>query len=245
MSSRSGICARESVSECTRTCNVDWYAAREWCRARCGETAERHQGSYGVVARRTGFKGVEKGSGHSGDIEINLSDGTTRVSKPPPPPPPAPATVAKESAREPVREGAVRDLEAGKEAEVPLQPKAAQAVEAQQQRGVRPGPFYPPPSSTGVSRNSSGEVPVRAPGPPGGAVRPGPWVYPKARSAELDTSRNSSGQLRIEPLRNYKDQDDAMSQSLDEDDHMMSKESHMKYELRENPGLGKRSFIFF
>lgn len=99
--------------------------------------------------------------------------------------------------------------------------------------------MYPPKTRTfdadvSVSRNSSGEVPIQR-----AAVRPGPFYPPKGRSAESDMSRNSSGQLRIEPLRVYKDQDDAMSQSHDEDDYMMSKESHMKYELRESPGLGE------
>ncbi|KAG0578584.1 hypothetical protein KC19_4G034800 [Ceratodon purpureus] len=74
---------------------------------------------------------------------------------------------------------------------------------------------------------------VRGPPPPFNAVRP------VSKSAESDMSKNNSGQLRIEPLRIYKDlQDDAMSPSHDGEDHMiMSKDLHLKYELRETPGL--------
>lgn len=54
-------------------------------------------------------------------------------------------------------------------------------------------------------------------------------------------SRNNSGQLRIEPLRLFKDPDEAGAMSPD--DHMvLSDHSHMKYELRESPGLGTTSF---
>jgi hypothetical protein len=71
---------------------------------------------------------------------------------------------------------------------------------------------------------------------------PGPFHAAKPTMADSDVSRNSSGHLRIEPLRLFKLPDDAMAQSLDDDDHMtLSKHSHMKYELRENPGLGNPS----
>jgi hypothetical protein len=74
---------------------------------------------------------------------------------------------------------------------------------------------------------------------------PAPFNAVKTKSAESDMSLNNSGQLRIEPLRIYKDlQDDAMSQSHDDESHMiMSKHLHMKYELRETPGLGKLSHV--
>lgn len=50
----------------------------------------------------------------------------------------------------------------------------------------------------------------------------------------------NSGPLRIEPLRMYKDSEaDAMSQSQDAEDYTLSKHSHMKYEIRETPGLCK------
>lgn len=82
-------------------------------------------------------------------------------------------------------------------------------------------------------------------GPNNGALvprgPPGPFNAAKARSAEFDiASRNNSGPLRIEPLRLIKHHDDTVEQlSQEEDDHMvLSKHSHMKYELRENPGLG-------
>lgn len=70
---------------------------------------------------------------------------------------------------------------------------------------------------------------------------PGPFNPAKSRTVESDVaSRNSSGQLRIEPLRIFKDQDyDVVSMSQDGEDHIvLSKHAHMKYELRESPGLG-------
>ncbi|CAK9205934.1 unnamed protein product [Sphagnum jensenii] len=51
----------------------------------------------------------------------------------------------------------------------------------------------------------------------------------------------NSGPLRIEPLRMYKDSEaaDVMSQSHEDaaDDYSLAKHSHMKYEIRETPGL--------
>ncbi|KAG0628971.1 hypothetical protein M758_1G066900 [Ceratodon purpureus] len=87
----------------------------------------------------------------------------------------------------------------------------------------------------GSAGPNNGALATKDAGPRG---PPGPFNSSKARPVESDVSRNSSGQLRIEPLRMFKHQDDVVEQSQDEDDHMMlSKHSHMKYELRENPGL--------
>jgi hypothetical protein len=55
----------------------------------------------------------------------------------------------------------------------------------------------------------------------------------------------NSGPLRIEPLRMYKDSEaaDVMSQSHEDaaDDYSLAKHSHMKYEIREAPGLCKQA----
>lgn len=159
----------------------------------------------GSWARRTGFKGMERGTSNGSDIEINLSDGTHI---------PKPSTLSAE------QKPAVRDLESG------AQNGARNGVHA---NGMKEG-------------NEKEETPLKS-----AAVR-GPPAYfnpVKTKTADSDVSRNNSGQIRIEPLRLYNDQDDAMSQSQDGEDHMiMSKHLHMKYELRENPGLGKFSQVF-
>lgn len=152
----------------------------------------------GSWARRTGFKGMERGTSNGSDIEINLSDGT-HIPKP-----------SNLSAEQPP---AMRDLESGA------------------RNGVGNGVH-----ANGMKEsNEKEEAPLRL-----AAVR-GPPAYfnpVKSKTADSGVSQNNSGQLRIEPLRLYNDQDDAMSQSQDGDDHMvMSKHLHMEYELRENPGL--------
>lgn len=145
-------------------------------------------GGMGSWARRTGFKGMERGASNGSDIEINLSDGTAATAKPP-----SNGNIAK--ANHPAN---------GAAAAAPVM------MVAPPPRGAPPGPFVP-----GKMRGGVG--------------------------ADSDVSRNNSGQLRIEPLRIYKDQDDALvSQSDDEIMMMMSKHSHMKYELRETPGLCKQ-----
>ena len=79
------------------------------------------------------------------------------------------------------------------------------------------------------------------------AVRqpPAPFNAVKTKTTDSDMSQNTSGPIRIEPLRIYKDlQDDATSQSHDDEENMiMSKHLHMKYELRETPGLGNLSYV--
>lgn len=148
----------------------------------------------GSWARRTGFKGMERGASNGSDIEINLSDGTAATTKP-------------------SSNGAAN----GNGTKVNHPPTAA---------------------------NGAAAAPVMTVPPPPRGAPPGPFVPGKMRGgvgADSDVSRNNSGQLRIEPLRIYKDQDDALvSQSDDEIMMMMSKHSHMKYELRETPGLCKQ-----
>ncbi|XP_024372015.1 nucleobase-ascorbate transporter 12 [Physcomitrium patens] len=155
----------------------------------------------GSWARRTGFKGMERGTSNGSDIEINLSDGTHI--------PKNPKFVSAEQPTPP------KDLESG------AAPK-----------GVR----------AGVQANGTKEGNEKSEGVPSkGATRgaPGPFNPAKAKAMDSDASRNSSGQLRIEPLRVFKEQnDDVMSQSEGgEDQYVMSKHAHMKYELRETPGL--------
>lgn len=56
-------------------------------------------------------------------------------------------------------------------------------------------------------------------------------------STEGLASNNSGGQIRVEPIKGYKDTDvDLLSQSRDADEEHFAKQSHMKYELRETPG---------
>lgn len=148
----------------------------------------------GSWARRTGFKGMERGASNGSDIEINLSDGTAATTKP-------------------SSNGAAN--------------------------GNTTKANHPP----AAAANGAAAAPAMTVPPPPRGAPPGPFVPGKMRGgvgADSDVSRNSSGQLRIEPLRIYKDQDDALvSQSDDEIMMMMSKHSHMKYELRETPGLCK------
>lgn len=82
---------------------------------------------------------------------------------------------------------------------------------------------------------------------PGAAGAPGPFLPGRRGHESLNTSgvqssAGTSGPLNIEPLRMernmYKDSDvDNMSQSQDPDDYLATKHSHMKYEIREHPGL--------
>lgn len=153
---------------------------------RPNEHSYNARATMGSWARRTGFRGMERGMSNASDIEINLSDGTHI---------PKPSNLSAE--QPPAGRG---DLEAG---------------------------------SAGSNNGALATKDAVPRGPPG------PFNPAKARTVESDVSRNSSGHLRIEPLRMFKHQDDVMEQSQDEEDHMMlSKHSHMKYELRENPGLG-------
>eukprot|EP00249_Psilotum_nudum_P031522 c4572_g1_i2 orf=318-2399(-) len=62
----------------------------------------------------------------------------------------------------------------------------------------------------------------------------------KRANFDSDTARavHSSGQSRVEPLKGYRDSElDVMSQSQDADDVLLAKQPHMKYEIRETPGL--------
>lgn len=160
----------------------------------------------GSWARRTGFKGMVRGSSN-GDIEINLSDGTH-----------IPAKDSNLSAEQP---SAVRDLESG------ANNGAKNEVHAD---GMK-------------ESNEKVEIPLRSAAV---HVPPGPFNAVKATTADQGVSQNNSGQVRIEPLRLYKGlQDDVSSQSQDGQDHMiMPKHLHMKYELRETPGLSELSHVF-
>jgi hypothetical protein len=116
-----------------------------------------------------------------------------------------------------------------------------------------PAPKLPPssyPDSTmtnGAAGN--GVKKTAAPLPPGPSPPTGraPFVPGKRAGTESEnvsgaqsSSAANSGPLKIEPLRMYKDSEaDAMSQSQDAEDYTLSKHSHMKYEIRETPGLCK------
>jgi hypothetical protein len=96
----------------------------------------------------------------------------------------------------------------------------------------------------------SGHVPAQSAAAPSATGAPGPFI-PGRRGHEslnvsgVQSSAGTSGPLRIEPLRMdrnmYKDSGemDNMSQSQADDEYLASKHSHMKYEIREHPGLGK------
>ncbi|MCO5555268.1 hypothetical protein L7F22_008813 [Adiantum nelumboides] len=73
-------------------------------------------------------------------------------------------------------------------------------------------------------------TPVPAPPPPTISAR-------RAGGTEGLPANNSGNQIRVEPIKGYKDMDvDRLSQSQDADDEHLAKQSHMKYELRESPG---------
>ncbi|MCO5550931.1 hypothetical protein L7F22_004425 [Adiantum nelumboides] len=73
-------------------------------------------------------------------------------------------------------------------------------------------------------------TPVPAPPPPTISARRG-------GGTEGLPANNGGSQIRVEPIKGYKDMDvDRLSQSQDADDEHLAKQSHMKYELRENPG---------
>ncbi|CAM6073178.1 unnamed protein product [Sphagnum tenellum] len=114
-----------------------------------------------------------------------------------------------------------------------------------------PAPKLPPssyPDSTMTNGAAGNGVKKTAaplpPGPSPPTVR-APFVPGKRAGTESEnvsgaqsSSAANSGPLKIEPLRMYKDSEaDAMSQSQDAEDYTLSKHSHMKYEIRETPGL--------
>ncbi|KAG6541030.1 hypothetical protein Mapa_017603 [Marchantia paleacea] len=77
-----------------------------------------------------------------------------------------------------------------------------------------------------------------------GGIPPNAVVFSpqKARASsdpEVINVVQNSGPFRAEPTRAYKQDSevDIMSQSQDADDALMNKHSHMKYEIRETPGL--------
>eukprot|EP00250_Pteridium_aquilinum_P007220 c16990_g1_i1 orf=598-2757(-) len=77
------------------------------------------------------------------------------------------------------------------------------------------------------------------PAPPAPLPTVPPRGAERARGGSIDglPGNNSGGQIHIEPIKGYKDTDmDLLSQSQDADDEHMAKQSHMKYEIRENPG---------
>ncbi|KAJ7529575.1 hypothetical protein O6H91_15G057500 [Diphasiastrum complanatum] len=60
----------------------------------------------------------------------------------------------------------------------------------------------------------------------------------KGTESENVSGVQSSGPFSIEPLRQYKDSEaDMMSHSEDGDDVLLAKQSHIKYEIRETPGI--------
>ncbi|KAG0629611.1 hypothetical protein M758_1G116900 [Ceratodon purpureus] len=118
-------------------------------------------------------------------------------------------------------------------------------------------PVKPPPGQQPI-----GPMPVRdlesghahahaqsaAPSAPAATGVPGPFLpgrrgHDSLNVSGVQSSAGTSGPLRIEPLRMdrsvYKDSGemDNMSQSQGDDDYMASKHSHIKYEIREHPGL--------
>eukprot|EP00249_Psilotum_nudum_P023421 c28866_g1_i1 orf=1-1023(-) len=92
-------------------------------------------------------------------------------------------------------------------------------------------------------RKTSTVVPANPaiPTPPPPRQAPLPVVVPPERNgAEPDAAsgRQSSRPIKADPpSRGYRDTDDMMSQSQDADDVVLAKQSHMKYEIRETPGL--------
>lgn len=127
----------------------------------------------------------------------------------------------------------------------PPVPKPARYVEPPLASSNLP-PMSRDPESNVVHANGLKE-PERvknAPPPGQSAAPPGPFV-PGKRGNESENvsgvqSAATSGPIRIEPLRLYKDSEaDVMSQSQDGDDYLTSKHSHMKYELCEHPGVCK------
>lgn len=159
----------------------------------------------GSWARRTSFKGMERGASNGSDIEINLSDVTH---------------IPKNS-----------QIDSAEHSPVVRSHESRVAT-----NGIRNGLHA---NGTKEITEKNEVVPLKA----AAGAPPGPFNLAKTRDMDSDVSRNSSGQLRIEPLRIFKDPDvDAMSQSEDSDDRfVISKHLHMEYELRETPGLGKHS----
>lgn len=70
------------------------------------------------------------------------------------------------------------------------------------------------------------------------AVPPPPMAVDR-KASEPDQNVGAH-QIRMEPYRGSKDSEaDMLSQSHDADDVLLAKQSHMKYEIRENPGIGE------
>lgn len=69
-----------------------------------------------------------------------------------------------------------------------------------------------------------------------GSIPPPPMAVD--RKASEPDQQAGAHQIRMEPYRGSKDSEaDMLSQSHDADDVLLAKQSHMKYEIRENPGI--------
>lgn len=101
------------------------------------------------------------------------------------------------------------------------------------------------------SKAVAGPAPAAPPGPNllGRTTLVVPGKKARSESENVSGAQSNcppnSGPLRIEPLRMYKDSEaaDVMSRSHEDaaDDYSLAKHSHMKYEIRETPGLCKQA----
>ncbi|KAL2619830.1 hypothetical protein R1flu_000035 [Riccia fluitans] len=91
----------------------------------------------------------------------------------------------------------------------------------------------PPPS------HAAAAAPPHPGGVPPNAVVFNPQKAKASSEPEAANHPQNSGPFRMESARAYKQESevDMMSQSQDADDALMNKHSHMKYEIRERPGL--------
>lgn len=186
----------------------------------------------GSWARRTGFKSNlsgESGSAAS-DTETRNTEISSTMSK-------APPAVIEESPA-PAVATSVRRRENGR-SRAGVQAPPSKVTD----NPSTTAPFAPSNFSPASLPSHPSPTPAAAPppAPPAAAPAPPPPLPPPGRSlgssSDPDGMHSSSGQIRIEPIRGYKDTElDLMSQSQDPEDVLMAKQSHMKYEIRETPG---------
>lgn len=170
----------------------------------------------GSWARRTGFKSNLSGESGSVASDSESRDVEMGTRTQPFQPPPAAAAVPPSSAPE-VVVASRREVNGTSKVK-------------EKEGGSSKGPenHVKPPTSA----NSTPPPPMPLPTVPARSTE-------RTRGSTAE-GNNSGGQIRIEPIKGYKDTDvDLLSQSQDADDEHPAKQSHMKYEIRETPGHGK------
>lgn len=211
----------------------------------------------GSWARRTGYKSANcEDMTHRSDIQIDKPPPANSVARAVPP-----AASAARPPRSVDPSAKTNPTVASVPSPVPNPAPAPVHVPVLASRDLESGGAIPP--ANGVSEVEKTKIlqhqhPHPHPHPhivhqqqhPFPPVAPGPYVPGRRGGHEsmnvsgVQSSAGGSGPLRIEPLRMYNKNSemDDMSQSQDGDDYLLSKHSHMKYEIREHPGLGELSY---